>query len=173
MKTKVSPDGEILTTVEKPFFKTPYNYDKHAEAQRTALFCLDPSKAQQHQKDETDINVIVDRFLKTGQLPSVPLPPTYENFGEIFDFQSAMDTVKRANDAFMALPAKIRNTFANNPANFVAYVDQALEAGDLSKLKEWGMTPPEPPSQAVPPDEPTTTGDTPKPPQEPPAAPKT
>jgi hypothetical protein len=121
------------------FFKTPYNHDTSIEAARTALYCKDPTKAQQHPKEECDINTIVDRFLKTGTLPQVPLPPTYENFGEVFDFQSAMNTIKAATDSFMALPANVRTRFQNDPAKFVAYVDHCHETGDLDPLREMGL----------------------------------
>lgn len=133
--------GEIKT----PFFKTPYNHDTTAEALQTALTCKDPSLAQQHMRDETDINTIVDRFLKTGNLPQIPVPPSYENFGEIFDFQSAMNTIKAATDSFMALPANVRGTFGHDPAKFVAYVDHCLETGDLDPLRDMGLAVPKAP----------------------------
>jgi len=66
----------------------------------------------------------------------VPLPPSYQNFGDVFDFQSAMDTIKQANDSFLALPANVRARFQNDPAIFVAYVDHCLETGDLKPLEE-------------------------------------
>lgn len=133
--------GEIIS----PFWKTPYNHDTDAEAARTALHCKDPTKTQQHAKEESDINNIVDKFLKTGTLPQVPVPPTYENFGEIFDFQSAMNTIKAATDSFMALPGNIRARFQNDPATFVAYVDHCHETGDLDPLREMGLAVPKAP----------------------------
>jgi len=97
---------------------------------------------QQHGKEEADINTIVNRFLKTGLLPQVPLPPSYQNFGDVFDFQSAMDTIKQANDSFLALPANVRARFQNDPAIFVAYVDHCLETGDLKPLEEMHLAVP-------------------------------
>lgn len=163
----VNEDGEYIP------FKTPYNYDHEKECARTALYCRDPSKTQQHGKDEADINVIVDRFLKTGTLPAVPMPPSYENFGDIFDFQSAMDTLKAATDSFNALPANVRSRFDNDPAKFVAYVDHCVEREDLEPLEKMGLALPkkaqEPPKDLGPPPEPKT----PEPKKEPPSGSKT
>ena len=119
-------------------FQNPYNHDTDAESNRTGLACADPSKAQQSAKEETDINTIVDRFLKTGALPPVRVPPTYSDFAEVFDFQSAMNTVNAAKESFLALPAGVRNSFGNDPAKFVAYVDHCIETGDLDPLREMG-----------------------------------
>jgi len=47
-----------------------------------------------------------------------------------------MDTIKQANDSFLALPANVRARFQNDPAIFVAYVDHCLETGDLKPLEE-------------------------------------
>lgn len=121
------------------FFRTPNNHDTAAEALKGALFCKDESKAQQHMRDETDINVIVGKFRQTGMLPQIPIPPTYQTFGEVFDFQSAMNAIKNAQDSFMALPANIRSRFENDPARFVAYVDHCLEREDLDPLREMGL----------------------------------
>lgn len=145
----VTPDGEIKDAIiweSTSYFKTPFNHDTDAESCRTALTCLDPSKAQQHQAEEADINTIVRRFGVTGTLPQIPMPPTLDEFGEIFDFQSAMNTLTAAKVSFGMLPAEVRATFQNNPHAFVAYVDAATEAGDLEQLRKWGLAVPAAPT---------------------------
>lgn len=143
---RLTPDGEIvdvsLALPSSPFFKTPFNFDTDAESDRTSTRCKDPSKAQQHQLEEADINTIVKRFNITGQLPQIPLPPPIAEFGEIFDFQTAMTVVNQAKLAFGALPATVRATFNNDPHAYVAYVDAAIEAGDLDQLRKWGVAVP-------------------------------
>ena len=96
--------------IKQPFFKTPTTTTPTQRAIALVLHA-DPSKAQQSAKEETDINTIVDRFLKTGALPPVRVPPTYSDFAEVFDFQSAMNTVNAAKESFLALPAGVRNSF--------------------------------------------------------------
>lgn len=157
---RITPDGEIvdvsLALSATPFFKTPHNYDTNAESDRTGLTCKDPSKAQQHQADEADINTIVKRFNVTGQLPQIPLPPSIADFSDVFDFQTAMNTMAAAKAAFAALPAQIRSTFNNDPHAYVNYVDAAVEAGDLDQLRKWGVAVPAAP-EPVPAPTPTPT----------------
>jgi len=152
---KITPDGEIIDVREtlgayaSPFFKTPFNHDTDAESARTGLACKDPSKTQQHQADEADINTIVRRFNVTGQLPQIPLPPSIQDFTDIFDFQSAMNTLNQAKAAFGALPAEVRSSFANDPHAYVRYVDAAVEAGDLDQLRKWGIALPKAPEPEI------------------------
>lgn len=120
----VTEDGEILADIPAPiYWKTPYNHDTLAEAKRTALYCTDESKAQQHLANEVDINTIVDRFLKSGTMPQIPLPPTYEEWDEVFDFQTALNKINEGKNAFGMLPAEIRDAFHNDPARFVNQID--------------------------------------------------
>ena len=48
------------------FVRNPYNYDMDKVSNETGLECKDPSLAQQHMKDECDINTIVEQFRVTG-----------------------------------------------------------------------------------------------------------
>ena len=41
------------------FLRTPYNYDVNEASDASSLVCDDPSLAQQHARDECDINTIV------------------------------------------------------------------------------------------------------------------
>lgn len=128
------------------FVKSPYNYDPDVESFRTGISFVDfPSLAQQQFRDETDINVLVQRFSRTGVPPAPPAPPGVAEFAEVFDFQSAMQRVVDARVAFQALPSKIRSRFHNNPAEYVAFFhdpdnrDEALRLGLIER-------PPVPPS---------------------------
>lgn len=112
------------------FFKTPYNHDRDAESVATGYEETMPSKTQQHQAEEADINTIVKRFNVTGQLPQIPLPPALEEFSDIFDFQTAMNTLAAARRSFEMLPADIRAAFNNDPHQFVGTVDNMLAVDD-------------------------------------------
>lgn len=159
MAKKITPDGEVLLQEEAaPFFKTPHNHNTSLESSRTGYLETMETKTQQHQADEADINTIVKRFNVTGQLPQIPLPPRLEEFGEIFDFQTAMNTLHAAKESFAKLPAEVRSSFNNDPHGFVSYVDAALEAGDLDQLRKWGLAVPAPagsPPAPTPPSEAT------------------
>lgn len=130
----LTADGEIINEpLAHPTWKTPFNHDTEAEAKRTALYCLDPTLAQQHGKEEADINTIVDRFLTTGLVPQIPVPPTYEQFDEVFDFQTAMNLIAAGKASFMAMPAEIRNAFHNSPELFVNTIDDWLSEKDTNQ----------------------------------------
>jgi phage internal scaffolding protein len=118
-----------------PFVRNPYNYDMALVSQETGLVCDDPSLAQQHMKDECDINVIVERFGVTGQLPVRAIEPSYGDFSGVSDYHTALNKIKAADEAFMALPAKLRAKFDHDPnalLNFLeneANKDEAIELG--------------------------------------------
>lgn len=118
------------------FFKTPNNFDRDHESNASAYVETMETKTQQHQKQEADINEIVRRFGVTGKLPAAPLPPSLEEFGETFDFMSAMNQLNAAKQAFMALPAEIRNAYNNNPHQYVAHVDSMLNEPDQAQREK-------------------------------------
>lgn len=125
----------MMTKIVKPFVRDPYNYDKDEVSNETGLKCEDPSLAQQHMKDECDINVIVERFGVTGQLPVTTLEPTYGDFSGVSDYQDALIKLQQTDDAFMSLPAAIRARFDNDPFELVNFLaseanrDEAIQLG--------------------------------------------
>ena len=115
-------------------------------AHDAAAFGLDcssePSFTRQEFKDECDINVLMATYEKTGMLPAFnPKSPDYLDVSEIPDLRESMEVVKRAEAAFMTLPAKVRQEFDNSAA---AFVDWMNSDPDRDKLKEWGLLTPEP-----------------------------
>ena len=136
-----------MSKVNLPFLRTPYNYDVDKASDESGLECLDPSLTQQHCRDECDINFIVERYGVTGQLPVNNTPaPTYGDFTGVFDYRSALDAVMAADEAFMALPAKIREQFDNDPA---LLVDFCSDPDNRSKAMEIGLIPPSAPLERV------------------------
>lgn len=124
-----------MTKIVKPFVRDPYNYDKDEVSNETGLKCEDPSLAQQHMKDECDINIIVERFGVTGQLPVTTLEPTYGDFSGVSDYQDALIKLQQTDADFMALPAAIRARFANDPFELVNFLaseanrEEAIQLG--------------------------------------------
>lgn len=117
-------------------------YDNHdVVSSFTGLACDDPSLTQQQFKDESDINTIVDRFMKTGHLPDPVSMPQYVDYEGVFDFQSAMNVVRQADENFMRMDAKVRARFHNSPQEFLEFfadpanVDEAVRLG-LAVLQE-------------------------------------
>lgn len=148
-------------TGEMFFMRTPYNYNTDAESRATGLACTDETRTQQQFKDEVNINTIVDRFNVTGENPEAMMFPSEQDFTEIFDFQSAMNTIVQARETFMTLPAKARARFDNNPQKFMEFIhdeenfDEAAKMGLIIKRPKIEEKPPE-----KPPEEKKKEGDT-------------
>jgi phage internal scaffolding protein len=116
------------------FLRTAYNYDKDAASNESGLACEEPSLAQQHFKDECDINNILRQFNITGLLPEAPLSPRYGDFTGIGDYHTALNRVIAAQDEFEALPAQIRARFDNDPANLIEFLDDVNNRPEAEKL---------------------------------------
>lgn len=113
---------------------------KHAysESCRSSdLECLDPSLAQQNFKDEVDINVLLERFKVTGQLPQNVVLPTYGDFVGINDYRTAREAILRAEHSFMDLPANVRARFQNDPQRFLEFCS---DEKNLPELQALGLT---------------------------------
>lgn len=133
-----------------------------------------PTLTQQHSKDEVDINKIMARYIKTGVIDHVAkYQPQYTDNSET-DYHSSMNIVIKADAMFSELPSTVRKQFNNDPASFLAFVN---DEANHSKLAEMGLTnppiipiPPEP-APASPTVQPTEPN--PAPPAPAPAAPVT
>ena len=120
------------------FFRTPYNYDVTEVSDATGLSCGEPSKTVQDGRDDADINVIMERYARTGQFKPPVNMPQYGDFTAVSDFQSALNMVMAAESGFLELPAKVRARFHNNPADlleFLAVDSNREEAIDLGILE--------------------------------------
>lgn len=116
------------------FVRAPYNYDADAVSNETGLKCDDATMTQQHQKEEADINTIVKRFGLTGELPSYTKAPQYGDFTDVTDYHSAVNQVMMAERSFMSLPADVRQRFANDPEQFVAFCSDPANLSEMVKL---------------------------------------
>ncbi|AXH76517.1 MAG: internal scaffolding protein [Microviridae sp.] len=126
--------------VRGPFLRSAYNYDMDAVSEETGLKCHpDEGMTQQQFADEADINTIVRRFGLTGELPENVKVPQYGDFNGIGDYRDAMNAVRAADEAFMALPAALRAEFANDPQRLLEFVSDEknrAKATDLGLLKD-------------------------------------
>ena len=116
------------------FLRTPYNYDRDAATNESGLACEEPSLAQQHFKDECDINNILRQFNITGLLPEQTLSPRYGDFTGISDYHTALNRVMAAQDEFDGLPAQIRARFDNDPANLIEFLENENNRPEAEEL---------------------------------------
>lgn len=101
------------------------------------------SITRQEFQQECDVNVLMERYNKTGLFPSMVnlTAPAYFDASEVpTDFRDVMDHMLAADAAFMSLPAHVRRDFDNDP---VAFVEFAQKVDNLPKMREWGLAAPE------------------------------
>ncbi|WNK13791.1 MAG: internal scaffolding protein [Microvirus sp.] len=142
------------TMTKPPFLRTPYNYNTDSVSLENGLLCPEPTLTQQSAKDETDINIIMERFGRGQALPDSFRAPTYGDFLGITDYHSAMNAVAQAGEAFDAMPAKLRSRFDNNPANLISFLSDPSNRVEAESL---GLV------QALPLDKPLEASQAPKP----------
>lgn len=119
------------------------------ESDKYATINDEADMTQQSDADETDINLIVKKFGVTGQVNGVLQPALYGDFTSVGNYRDALDMVRAADEAFLELPAKVREDFDNDPAKFM---DFAQDEKNFDKLREYGLAKPkeieEPPKPA-------------------------
>ena len=106
-----------------------------------------PTKAKQEYKDQVDVNRIIAKYKKT-QDPSLLAGKTgvYADLTDIKDYQSSLNSIIKADAAFMALPSQIRERFANDPSRLISFLadsknnNEAVELG-LRKKPEQPKSP--------------------------------
>lgn len=104
------------------------DYDSRELSDETSVHTGSESLVQQHFADEVDINVIMRRFGVTRSLPLGPATGVYGDFTGISDFDSAVERVRGARDAFMKLPADVRERFNNDPGTLIRAAEELPEA---------------------------------------------
>jgi len=124
-------------------FFTPYD-----RSPAVSLKCSDPSLTQQQFKDEVDINVLLEKFKVTGQMPQGIRLPSYGDFSGVDDYQTALNALNGARDQFMLIPANIRARFGNSPQAFLEFCADPSNADELKRL---GLANPDKQQAAQPP----------------------
>lgn len=112
------PDGERVR--ERPRLKKEFKL---------------PSRTKQEFRDECDINVLMKRYRKTGLFPQYPgqTPQYVSNIG-MPDYQQSLHIVMQAESEFNALNSELRKRFDNDPAKFLAFVNDPDNGEELVKL---------------------------------------
>lgn len=107
----------------------------------------EPSLAKQSFAEECDFNAVLGKWERTGVLEHInPVAPQFVDVSNLPDYQAAMNTVISADAAFNALPATVRDRFANDPARLVAFLqspDNEAEAVKLGLVVDKSEAPPQ------------------------------
>lgn len=92
-------------------------------------------------KDECDINNIMLNVQRSGA--AAWLAEKAGTFADVtgMDFQTSMDLIINAQEAFDALPSHVRDRFANDPSRFLDFVH---DKGNQDELVRLGLADPPP-----------------------------
>lgn len=113
-------------------FATRYNPPKSK-----GIEFVKPSRAQQHFKDECDINNIIAQFEQTGVLPQGQRQPLFGDFAGIpQDFLSSQQLFADAQERFYQLDSGLRREFHNNPAEMLQFMANPMNA---DKAYDFGL----------------------------------
>ena len=146
------PEGHWLSGTPVTRVRNALNYDRSKASLQDALGGFEPTMAHQQFKEECDINTIARNFGITGQLPQNVRMPTYGDFSDVDDYQSALNAARRASQSFMAMPAAVRERFSNDPQRFLAFCS---DDANLAEAKALGLVRTDPVSaQVAPPPDP-------------------
>ena len=119
-------------------FKTIF--DTYEEKQ--GIIFKEPTMTIQSEKDNCDINIIMNRYATCG----TPLPvrsdgvePMFADVSELGDYMENFNRCKQAEEMFNALPSALRKELDNNPANLLPFIqdeknkERCYEYGLLNK----------------------------------------
>lgn len=128
----------------KRIIRKPYD-----DRVRLSITFPDETMAMQSFKEECDINTILAKYNKTGILEHVQkVQGSYGDFTNVQEYQLNLNQVIAAQDAFDALPAKIRERFANDPARLMTFLN---DEKNLDEAVSLGLVEaPEPPQAQSP-----------------------
>lgn len=98
------------------------------------LICKDHSLTKQEFKDESNINVLLERYQKTGLLPDMRQDGVYGDFADVPTYLEALTIVQQAQEAFEKLPASVRDRFGNSPEKFLEFTSDERNADEMVRL---------------------------------------
>jgi phage internal scaffolding protein len=115
--------------------KSDYGRGAFIAHERVQLTCEKESRAKQSMSAECDINNIMAKYAKQGIITHVnEHQGQYGDLPGVVDYHDALNAVIAAKDAFGSLPSAIRNRFNNEPADFLAFVQDEENEEEMAEM---------------------------------------
>lgn len=95
---------------------------------------LQVSRTKQSFAEESQINLIMAKYEKTGLITHVKNHAGYANMPDGLEYQEALQLTIDAQLAFDELPAKVRREFDNDPFTFLAFVENPENVERMGEL---------------------------------------
>lgn len=113
-------------------FRTPFK--NHVQISKD--FSDSESLTQQSEAEFTSIRAYIDKYTRLGVLGN-PARISEAEFGDFAslprDYGEAVDLINSVNDAFRALPAKVRARYHEDPARFAEALSDPAEIAALTE----------------------------------------
>lgn len=109
-------------------------HSAYSERVRHSINFGKDSRTKQAHKDETDINQIMAKYIKTGVLEHANKYDGQYGFATSHDLHSALNLIQTAQEMFDELPSSVRSKMDNDPAKFLEFVQDPENAGELYEL---------------------------------------
>lgn len=123
-----------VSELPKVYIRVPFMYDIEGVSESTGLKCEDASLTVQADAEEADINVLVKRFGLTGTMPVLERVPLNADFVGNISYQDALNALRAADEAFMELPAEVRQRFNHDAGAFVDFVSDEKNREEVRKM---------------------------------------
>jgi len=107
----------------------------HRPHERYMLDTGDHMITKQSHKDECDIHRILRQYQRTGIITHVQSAQAqFLDLPSSLDFQSSIQLIRDAEQAFASLPASVRDKFHNSPEAFLSAFQDASRADELRAM---------------------------------------
>lgn len=101
---------------------------------RPGLVCEVETKTKQDEAAACDINNIMARYQRTGVIDHLTrYAPVYGELTKV-PYEAAFESVQLIDDAFLTLPAVVREKYGNNPQAWIDAVEGVTEPDALREL---------------------------------------
>ncbi len=102
---------------------------------RTQVTFTQPSRVKRSFQAEADINKIMAKYARTGEMPPVDLKnPLYGDYSDVQDYQMALNKVNAATESFNALPSEVRSRVNNDEAQYLMFIEDEANAEEIISL---------------------------------------
>lgn len=125
-----------LLTNETHKTLSPEQIARNKVRSKTWVTSNKPSLTEQHHKNSTNINNILNQYKNNPELllNTNNNSHLYGDFSQATDYQTSLNTIMHAEEQFNALPSKTREKFHNSPLEFLEFVENNKSPEALVEL---------------------------------------
>lgn len=108
------------------------NYPRNFVTRRVQKDFKEPSLTEQHHRETVSIHSILKKYQATGVIDHLAKHKgSYFDYTDAPDFQTAQQMVANAASMFETIPSEIRADFANDPAQFIDFMQNPENRNEI------------------------------------------